>query len=452
MLPSAMGVGLVSRIKIMAGMNIVERRRPQDGQLTAQIDGKDTDVRVATAATIWGEKCVMRILDKNRSVLRLHDLGMPDDTHETFSRLVKAPFGMVLCAGPTGSGKTTTLYATLGEVSRSDQERHDDRGPGRVRLPVDQPDPDQRAGGPDLRHGAEVDPAPGPRRHPGRRDPRRRNGADRRAVRPDRPPGPVVPARHRLGLGAPPLLGHGDRVVPDRLIGARHRRPAPGPTHLPVVQDLVHAHRRGDDLLRGERRRAEDGLLPRHRLQLLRPDRLPGPDRRLRAPADDARDQASHRRLGDPGRTAAPGPEARACAHSAKRRSTSSRKTSRRSPKSSEASTHSRRGDGQKPWKSTGTAQSTTAGKKVSGVETRPVAGRGAHRAARARLPDDRGLGEEERPPVRGHQEDGAAQGHHALLAAALPCSCGPASRSWRRSRSSPTRRPTSCSRASSTT
>ena len=71
MLPAAMGVGLVSRIKIMAGMNIVERRRPQDGQLTTQIDGKDTDVRVATVATIWGEKCVLRILDKNRSVLRL---------------------------------------------------------------------------------------------------------------------------------------------------------------------------------------------------------------------------------------------------------------------------------------------------------------------------------------------------------------------------------------------
>ena len=117
MLPASMGVGLVSRIKIMAGMNIVERRRPQDGQLTTAIDGKDTDVRVSTAATIWGEKCVMRILDKNRSVLRLHDLGMPTDTHETFSRLVRAPFGMVLCAGPTGSGKTTTLYATLGQVS-----------------------------------------------------------------------------------------------------------------------------------------------------------------------------------------------------------------------------------------------------------------------------------------------------------------------------------------------
>ncbi len=116
-LPIAIGPGVVSRIKIMANMNIVERRRPQDGQLTTTIDGNEVDVRVATVSTIMGESCVMRILDKKRSVFKLGDLGMPKDTHETYSRLVRSPFGMVLCAGPTGSGKTTTLYATLSEVS-----------------------------------------------------------------------------------------------------------------------------------------------------------------------------------------------------------------------------------------------------------------------------------------------------------------------------------------------
>jgi len=116
-LPSSMGVGLISRIKIMAGMNIVERRRPQDGQLRTEIDGREVDVRVATVATIWGEKCVMRLLDRTRSVLQLSELGMPRDAADTYSAFVRAPFGMVLCAGPTGSGKTTTLYATLTEIA-----------------------------------------------------------------------------------------------------------------------------------------------------------------------------------------------------------------------------------------------------------------------------------------------------------------------------------------------
>jgi len=116
-LPDVMGPGLVSRIKIMAGMNIVERRRPQDGQLQTTIDGAAVDVRVATVATIAGESCVLRVLDKSKSLFRLGDLGMPPDTHAMYSKIVRAPFGMMLCAGPTGSGKTTTLYATLSEVS-----------------------------------------------------------------------------------------------------------------------------------------------------------------------------------------------------------------------------------------------------------------------------------------------------------------------------------------------
>jgi type IV pilus assembly protein PilB len=120
-LPAEIGPALVSRIKIMANMNIVERRRPQDGQIATEIDNRPLDIRVASTATIRGEKVVMRLLDKSRPLFKAHDLGMPADTHEIFSQMVQSPYGMVMCAGPTGSGKTTTLYATMAEINSSER-------------------------------------------------------------------------------------------------------------------------------------------------------------------------------------------------------------------------------------------------------------------------------------------------------------------------------------------
>jgi type IV pilus assembly protein PilB len=115
-LPITMAGALVSRVKILANMNIVERRKAQDGQFATEVDGRGIDVRVSTMATVFGEKCVMRVLDKSRSLYKLGQLGMPRDTQNLYGKMVRSPFGMVLCAGPTGSGKTTTLYATLNEI------------------------------------------------------------------------------------------------------------------------------------------------------------------------------------------------------------------------------------------------------------------------------------------------------------------------------------------------
>ncbi|MEZ5217473.1 MAG: GspE/PulE family protein [Ilumatobacteraceae bacterium] len=116
-LPIGIHLALISRIKIMSGLNIVERRRPQDGQFSMVVDEKPVDVRVSTVTTVFGEKVVLRLLDKSRSMIGLSQLGFPRDTYEDYSALVHSPFGMVLCAGPTGAGKTTTLYATLLEIN-----------------------------------------------------------------------------------------------------------------------------------------------------------------------------------------------------------------------------------------------------------------------------------------------------------------------------------------------
>lgn len=116
-LPLGVHAALTSRLKIMSGMNIVEKRRPQDGQFSTVIDGKEVDVRVGSVATVFGEKIVMRILDKGRSMIGLDQLGFPRETYLHYSKMVHAPFGMVICAGPTGAGKTTTLYATLQEIN-----------------------------------------------------------------------------------------------------------------------------------------------------------------------------------------------------------------------------------------------------------------------------------------------------------------------------------------------
>ncbi|MEP7193650.1 MAG: GspE/PulE family protein [Actinomycetota bacterium] len=116
-LPGSMGPATISRIKIMAGINIAERRRAQDGQISMDVEGRAVDIRVATTPVVSGEKVVMRLLDKSRPIFRLAQLGMAPDMAERYSALLHSPYGMVICSGPTGSGKTTTLYGSLGEIN-----------------------------------------------------------------------------------------------------------------------------------------------------------------------------------------------------------------------------------------------------------------------------------------------------------------------------------------------
>jgi general secretion pathway protein E len=108
-LPKTVHAALISRIKIISGMNIAETRRPQDGQITMNDGGRELDIRVATAPTVNGEMVVMRILDKTFALLELSELGFLADTLKSYENLLKLPHGMILSSGPTGAGKTTTL-------------------------------------------------------------------------------------------------------------------------------------------------------------------------------------------------------------------------------------------------------------------------------------------------------------------------------------------------------
>jgi len=116
--PRSIQQGVISRLKIMSEIDIAERRIPQDGRMSMLQGGKKIDLRVATLPTMWGEKVVMRILDNSNTTLGLDDLGFSDENYARFKESFTKPYGMILVTGPTGSGKSTTLYATLNQISK----------------------------------------------------------------------------------------------------------------------------------------------------------------------------------------------------------------------------------------------------------------------------------------------------------------------------------------------
>ncbi|MBL8274337.1 MAG: type II secretion system ATPase GspE, partial [Xanthomonadales bacterium] len=118
--PAASTAAVISRIKIMAKLNIAERRLPQDGRIMLRVQGKELDLRVSTVPTAWGESVVMRILDRESVVLDFHALGFTDEFLGKFISVLEMPHGILLVTGPTGSGKTTTLYTALSKLNTPD--------------------------------------------------------------------------------------------------------------------------------------------------------------------------------------------------------------------------------------------------------------------------------------------------------------------------------------------
>jgi general secretion pathway protein E len=122
MLPLKTQAALSSRMKLLAGMNIAERRLPQDGRIKARFAGKEVDMRVSTLPTVYGESIVMRILDREAAFISLEELGFDAKFLDKYEALIRRPYGMLLITGPTGSGKTTTLYASLDRINSPDKK------------------------------------------------------------------------------------------------------------------------------------------------------------------------------------------------------------------------------------------------------------------------------------------------------------------------------------------
>ncbi|MCB2175891.1 MAG: Flp pilus assembly complex ATPase component TadA [Actinomycetales bacterium] len=133
--PKHIQSGVISRLKIMSDIDIAERRKPQDGRMSVVHQGRKIDLRVATLPTVWGEKVVMRILDNSTASLDLRDLSFLEENLDVYSESYNKPYGMILVTGPTGSGKSTTLYATLNAVSKPEINVITVEDPVEYRLP-----------------------------------------------------------------------------------------------------------------------------------------------------------------------------------------------------------------------------------------------------------------------------------------------------------------------------
>ena len=218
---------IISRIKVMAELDIAEKRVPQDGRFKLRMRGKTIDFRVSVMPSAHGEDAVIRILDKESiseqfRELRLDILGFPEEELRRFRKYIREPYGMVLVTGPDRLGQDDDALrgAVRDQVDRG-QDRHH-RGPGRIPVEGHRPDPDQREEGPDLRAWLAQHPASRPGQDHGRRDPRRRDRADRHQLRADRPPGVHDRPRQQRPRRARALPQHGRRGVPVR-VGAELR-------------------------------------------------------------------------------------------------------------------------------------------------------------------------------------------------------------------------------------
>ena len=249
-IPKRLQAGVISRLKIMADLDIAERRVPQDGRIGLTVGGRPIDMRVAALPTVYGEKIVIRLLDRSNVMLRLEELGFSDRRWPATGGRSRSPMG------PSWSrvrpARASPLHSMpLSTSSTRREEHHHSRGPRGVSARGDQSGSDQSQSRLDLRLGPAVDPALRPRYHHGGRDPRQGNGSDRGGIRAYRPPSAVHVAHERCSRRADPAHRDGcrafltasavDCVIAQRLVRKlcdRARSPISRPQELLQASDF----------------------------------------------------------------------------------------------------------------------------------------------------------------------------------------------------------------------
>ena len=246
-IPKRMTAGVTTRLKVLAKLDIAERRKPQDGRisLNARTAGRMLDIRVATLPTVDGEKIAMRLLDKSKKAPTLEELGLPTTCGRAWRRSSTSPTGALLVTGPTGSGKSTTLYAALTEINRPEINIVTVEDPVEYRLAgVNQIQINIKAGL-TFAVGAALDPPLRSRCRDGRRDSRRRDGQDLDRGRAHGPLRALDAAYERRAWRDHAPERDGRRAVPDRLRGLGRARPAARPKALPaLLRDVQPLDRR----------------------------------------------------------------------------------------------------------------------------------------------------------------------------------------------------------------
>ena len=240
--PVQLAQKLSARLKVMSRLDIAERRVPQDGRIKMRLSkNRAIDFRVSTCPTLFGEKIVMRILDPSQAQLGIDALGYEPFQKDLYLKYLAKPQGMILVTGPTGSGKTVSLYTGLHILNREDTNISTAEDPAEINLPgVNQVNVNPKVGLTFACRHARV-PAPGPGCHHGRRDPRPGDGRDRHQGRPDRPPGALHPAHQRCAADTDAPDRHGREALRHRDLGQPHHCAAPGArlcTHCKQPMDI----------------------------------------------------------------------------------------------------------------------------------------------------------------------------------------------------------------------